>query len=520
MGIQSLFADNGSYSRQREVKSGTIALQSSLLDERLILTFGWRRDIYRARRTTTGAITRVDGTTVAPALAATDVFHYGNGLADYDLVMNRWNRWDKLSGNTRTLGGAFRPLKNFGFVNRLPGGEAAHEFLNSLTLYYNESSNFNPPSAFQTDYFGKPLPKPTGTGKDGGVGFNILGNKLVARINWFTVENQNERTSAASTLLTRLAYGDTTLMLPWAQSVVRLRHGANPAVTNWNSDTVNPLTSTALTQEVWDLLKLPVNYYSGTSAAGTQNSEAKGVEFQLTYNPMPNWTMKATASKQQTLYTKVAPQYDDWLAVRMPVWLAATANDIPDFTDGGGTQYSLKNFWTSYGYSSAARISNTDGNTNAQNYFNNTVVSQVALAKALEGVVAPTQRKYHATFLTNYVFRSGRLKGFAVGGAERFESKAALGFLGKVADPTQPTNINAADPTKPVYDNDNYYTDLWVSYSRKIFKDRYTMKVQLNCDNVTEDGHLQPYAINFDGTPWAFRIVDSRKFTLTTSLSF
>lgn len=512
------FADNGSFTRQREVKSTTFAVQSNLLGDRLVTTLGLRHDAYRARKTTTGAITRVDGTTVTPALNAVQVYHTNNGQADYDLVMNRWNRWDKLSGDTKTLGAAFRPIKNWRFTDKF--GEVGSEFLQSLTFYYNESSNFNPPSSFQTDYFLKPLPKPTGSGKDGGFGFNLFGNKLVARVNWFTVENENERTSAAGTLLGRLAYGDTTLMLPWAQSVVRLRHGANPSVTDWNTDTVNPLTSTALTQEVWDLLKLPVNYYSGLSVGGTQNSKAKGIELQMTYNPLPNWTIKVTGAKQETLYTKVAPEYDAWLAVRMPVWLAAKASDIPDFTDGGGTQYSLSNFWTSYGYAAAARASNTDGNTNAQNYFNNTVVSQVALAKALEGVVAATQRKYRSSILTNYAFTRGRLKGFSIGGNERWESRAALGYLGKAGDPTQPFNINLSDPTKPVYDHANFYTDLWVGYSRKIFNGRYGWKLQLNVNNVTEDGHLQATAVNFDGTPWAFRIIDSRQFILTSTFTF
>jgi hypothetical protein len=29
-----------------------------------------------------------------------------------------------------------------------------------------------------------------------------------------------------------------------------------------------------------------------------------------------------------------------------------------------------------------------------------------------------------------------------------------------------------------------------------------------------------PTQVNFDGTPWAFRIIDSRKFTLTSTFNF
>jgi TonB-dependent Receptor Plug Domain len=519
---QIAFADNGSFVQQREVKSTNIAVQSNFLEDRLVTTLGWRHDDYRARKTTTGIIARVDGTQVAPALAAGDIYHTSNGYADYNLVMNRWNRWDKLSGQTRTLGGAFRPLKGWGFIPRTVGADSPlSSFLQNLTLYYNESDNFNPPAAFQTDYFGKPLPKPTGTDREIGVGFSMLNNKLVARINWFTTKNNNERTAAASTLLTRLAYGDTTLMIPWASAVVRLRHGADTTVSGWNSETVNPINSNpALLQEVYNFLKLPVNYYSGVSPAGTQDSVSKGAELQLTYNPTRNWTMKMTGARQAVVYSNVAPQYDAWLAVRMPVWLAATAPEIQDFTDSSGAAYSLKNFWTASGYSGNTNPNDPGGNTSTQAYFNNTVVSQVALAKALEGAVAPDQRKYRMSYLTNYVFTDGKLKGFSVGGNERWESKSAIGYFGKVGDPTQPLNINLSDVTRPIFDSGNYYTDLWVAYSRKVFHDKIRWKLQLNCNNATESGHLQPIAVNFDGSPYAYRIIDSRQFLLTSTFSF
>ena len=516
------FADNGSYTLQREVKSSNFAVQSNLLGDRLITTLGWRHDDYRARKTTGGQITRVDGTVVAPALAAADIYHYGNGQADYNLIMNRWGRWDKLSGQTKTLGGALRPFKDWSVTRNLGGGSELSEFVQGLTFYLNRSDNFNPPGNYQTDYFNRSLPKPTGKDKELGIGFSALHNKLVARINWFTTDNQNERTGAASTLLTRLVYGDTTLMVPWAKAVVRLRHGANTSVTTWNSEATNPIdTNPTLTSEVWSMLQLPVNYYTGLSSGATQDSQSKGYEVQLTYNPTPNWTMKVTGARQAVIYSHIAPQYDVWLAKRMPVWLAATAPEIADFTDSNGTNYSLKNFWNGYGYSSAALNPDISGfnNTSSQNYFNNNVVSQVAASKALEGAVAPDQRKYHASVLSNYRFGEGRLKGFSIGGSLRWESQAAIGFFGKVGDPTAPLNINAIDVTRPVYDKGNYYADVWFGYSRKIYGDKIGLKIQLNINNVNESGRLEPLTVNFDGSPWGYRIVDPRQFVLTTTFS-
>ncbi len=529
---QALFSSAGSFRTRREVKSWTLAAQSYVWDDRLIATFGWRHDDYRARVTTPGAITDVLGKVTEAALPNDQLFlNNSTGLINRDRVMSRWGRWDSLDGDTKTVGAAFRPLRGLGFVQRIGGSDSfVSEFLQGLTLYFNKSDNFNPPATYQTDYFFKPLPKPTGKGRDGGFGFNVFKNKLVVRVNWYDTESQNERTGAASTLLTRLAYSDTTTGIPWASAVQRIRNGIAAgrtldqiiAVPNWNTDTINNVADPANQQKIYDLIKLPLNYYSGLSSGATQDSKSKGVELQVTFNPANNWTMKLTGSKQASTYTNIAPQYDAWLAERLPKWTTNTAPEIPDFVDPSTSRrWSLKNFWTGYGYTGVAQIENSDGNTSAQAYFNNVVQSQVALAKALEGARSPLERQYHASFLTNYSFREGRLRGFSVGGAERWESRAAIGFFGKVGDPiNSPTVINLNDVTRPVFDSGNYYTDLWLAYTTKLDRDKVGLKVQINVNNALENGRLTPTQVNFDGTPWAYRIIDPRQVLLTATFSF
>ena len=519
---QGLFSSAGSFRTQREVKTWTFAAQSYFWDERLVTTLGWRNDKYRARITTIGAVTDVNGVVTSPALPNSLIYTNGfTGGLNHDVVMSRWGRWDTLTGNTKTLGAAFRPLKGWTEIDRKANeGSFISDFLRGLTFYYNQSDNFNPPATYNTDYFAKPLPKPTGKGKDGGIGFSLFDNKLVARINWYDTTTQNERTVAAATLLGRLAYSDTTTGLAWAAAVYRIRHGANTANSNWNTEAANPVSPVAVQQALYDLIQLPYNYYAGTAVAGTQDSKAKGTELQLTYNPSNNWTIKVTADKQRTSYTNVVPQYDAWLAVRLPVWQSLAAPEIPDFTDGGGVRYSLKNFWNGYGFTNVALATNSDGNNSPQGYFNNVVVPQVATAKALEGADATDQRRYHINVLTNYVFARGALKGFSVGGAERWESKASIGYYGMATDPNLPTLINRVDITRPVYDSGNYYTDLWVAYSRKIFGGKLGWTLQLNVANVTESGHLQATATNLDGLPYAYRIIDPRQYVLTSTFSF
>lgn len=528
---QYVFADNGSANFQREVKSWNLATQSYLWEDRLVATLGIRHDAYRARNTTTGSITDANGVVLVPTLTANEIFPNHDGYAVRELFMDRWIPWDELEGDTKTLGAAFRPLKGWNPIERRASeGSLLGEFLSGLTLYYNQSDNFNPPPGAQTDFFKKKLPKPTGDGKDGGFGFNLFRNKLVARVNWFETANQNERTAAATNLMNRANYSDTTTGIPWASAIVRIRNAIASGRTladyvadkDWNDANKYPLTDSVNQQKIYDLIKLPLNYYAGIQTAATQQSVAKGVEVQVTYNPSNNWTMKLSATKVKSTYTDVAPEYDAWIAERLPVWESLGVTDIPDFTDGNAREYSLKNFWTGYGFTTVARKENTDGNTSPQAYFERNVLTEVGLAKALEGAVAPNQRIYHVNFLTNYVFTTGKLKGFSVGGSERWESKAAVGYYGKAANPvTAPTVINASDITRPIYfDNGNYYTDIWFAYTRKVFNDKVRMKIQLNVNNALENGGLVPIAANWDGTPWAYRIIDPRQFVLTTTFDF
>ena len=535
---QSLFGDTGSFRSQREVKGTQFGMQSYFWEDRLIATFGSRQDSFRARQTTSGAITDINGNVLQPAMTIGQLYSNGfTGLINHDAVMSRYGVWQHYIGSTKTIGVALRPFQNWPAVQRLGGeGSLLSQFIDGFTFYKNQSNNFNPPGSYQTDLFFKPLPKPTGKDYSTGIGFSLFHNKLVGRVTWYETTNADERTGTAATLITRLEYGDTTLGIPWAQTVQRIHmamaQGKNLnglsdpnsifQQKNWNSDAVYDVSSVANVTQAYSMLQLPYLYYSGLNPGATQQSKSKGTEVQVTYNPTPNWTIKLTGSKDQASYTSVAPQYDAWRAVRMPVWTTIGVNDIPDFVDPNNSRaYSLKNFWNAYGYSSVALKENTNLDTSTQGYFSDVVDSLVATAKALEGSVSPMQRIYHASLLTNYNISHGRFKGWSVGGSQRWESKAAIGYYGKAGNPVTPQIINLSDLTRPVYgDNGNYYTDLWIGYTRKIASDKIVMSVRLNCNDAFENGHLVPTLVNLDGTPWAYRIIDPRQWILSLKFTF
>jgi len=139
----------------------------------------------------------------------------------------------------------------------------------------------------------------------------------------------------------------------------------------------------------------------------------------------------------------------------------------------------------------------------------------------LEGQAAPGQRQYRWSLLINYDFEGSRLQGWHVGGAQRWEDESVIGYYGKSSGAnTNPLFLDVSDTTRPIYDDANYYTDLWIGYSRKIMDGKVRMKLQLNVNDVFESGGLQVTAVNYDGSPYSYRILEPRQFILTASFEF
>lgn len=239
--------------------------------------------------------------------------------------------------------------------------------------------------------------------------------------------------------------------------------------------------------------------------------------------------MKFTAGQQETKYSDVLKEFDAWYDVRFPVWSSARAADhlgsqyqqyAQPFVADNGIDYSYGSFLSSYGYSGNIRLGNASGIETAQDYYDAIVAPQYAIASDLEGQAAPGQRKYRWSYLTNYGFDEGKLKGFSVGGSARWEDKAVIGYYGRANLTTGSTDLTLSDVARPIYDDSNAYVDLWVSYTTKVFDDRVRMKVQLNVANAFENGGLRVVGVNYDGSPNAYRIIDPRRITLTTKFDF
>lgn len=530
MGLTQEFIDmSASTGRtERQVDSQSFGTTSNLWNDRIVATFGVRKDKYKARNTTTGAILDMaGGTQLAPAMTAPQQFV--NGVFQTETVKNRWNYWDRLEGTTRTLGGVFRPFKGWSSIEaRADDGSQFHQFLRSLGFSYNKSDNFNPPPSAQVDGFGTPLPKPTGEGEDMGVQFSLFDGKLFARVNWFEMTNDNERTNPGTSISRLTDNIDTSTFRAWARTIALINMGEDPTANDFGVG-LTPTEEQAVQDAAAVIWKQPYTYYSDIgSISATRSAVAEGMEVQVTYNPTRNWTMKFTAGEQETKYSNVMGEFFAWHAERDPVWQAAKASDyllpqyqsLATYTTSGGRPVDLRNFWSSFGYVSHVRLDDPNGNSSVGRYYDNVVTPQVAIATDLEGQAAPGQRKYRWSFLSNYTFSEGRFKGFSVGGSARWEDKAIIGYYGRPNVAAGTTDLTLSDTTRPIYDEANTYIDLWGSYSRRIFNDKVNMKIQLNVVNVMENGGLRIVGVNYDGSPNAYRIIDPRQIILSTTFDF
>lgn len=509
---------------QREVESLSFGITSFLWNERLVTTLGWRSDDYRARETTNGQIKDIEGNIIEPSLTTAEKWT-DDGYYVTDLVFDRWNRWDEISGETTTIGAVLRPFDNWKGIQS--------EFLRTFGISYNKSENFNPPPAAQVDYFGNPLPKPTGTTEDWGIQFSLFDNKLFARCIWFTATNSFERSSGGSVASRVTKNIDEGQFRKWAERIVLINKGLEKGIAptdlefdflafGLSSEEIDELQDAAA--EIWGLEYDYFNSLAG-SVTGTRTLEATGWEVEVVYNPTRNWTIKFTGAKQESVYNEVLKEYDAWLAYRGSAWDNARAADYltdpqyASYTTFGGREVNLTDFWNSYGYSS--QVTGEDPMTpNQLAYFDEIITPQLRLERELQGQVTPGQRKYRATLLSNYKFTEGRLKGFNLGGSIRWEDKSIIGYYGKPNEGgTTGDLLVISDITRPIHDEANTRVDLWWGYEWK-FKSGVAAKIRLNVIDAFEDGRLQPIKVNLNGDVYGYRIIDPRRFVFTLDLSY
>ncbi len=434
------------------VDSLALISQSYLLDRNLVVTAGWRSD--KSRKWFTNKPQRT-----------TD-----------DIVLLDTLR---LPGtpNDRVTGNAF----SWGAVGHLP--RRWEEKLGvGVSAHYGISENFQP-LAGRIDILNRPIENPRAETKEMGVALDLFAGKFVVRVNRYETKSRNQTDSSIGPAqipnFERLFFN----------SVRTIFTGPGEANENW--DKVYTLPPLGMRQAYWNPVEPTASTTSVSDTAnpnvtGTSDFFSKGYEIEGTYNPNNRWSITFNASSQEAIKTNVLKQYSDYLAIREPQW-AAMGN----------------------------LVARTTGET-IQTSVNNGAIRVIRTEQSKEGSILPEIRKWRFNFVNSYRFTEGRLKGWSVGGAVRWQDKAAVGYHSTVNQ----FGVIIQDIKRPIYGPTDLTTDAFLSYSRRIVKDRVRWKVQLNVYNLLNDTEEIPVAIDDDMVVVGRQLQNGLTFRLTNTFEF
>lgn len=442
----------GTNTNQERIRTVNLTYQGFFWDDRVVATLGFRRDWQKLRRSAGNAVDPVTGLiTNAP-------------LQDFS-----GSPWLEQNGDTKTYGVVVKVTPN-------------------VSAFYNRSDSFNP-LGISYNVFGEVMPNPTSKGEDYGVLLNLLDGKLVVRINRYDNTESNSRRSQIGTVGSRIhrlegwrqPYGES--FYPWAENLA-LQRFQNQGITPTADELFNAAAA---------IMQLDPDFLRNTAETGAvgvpADVTAKGYEIEAIYNPSANWRFKFNLSQQKSIDSNIGDTVTRYLAERLPVWTTA-ADDNGDL------------WWDAD--SGAARL----------RYLAD-ILAPYSFEVANAGKPRSQVREWRANALTNYDFTDGVFRNWSIGGAVRWESKAAIGFRGRAPDASGV--IFELDPNQPIYDKARAHFDFNVGYRFKFAGDRVRGRVQLNIRDAFEGGRLQAVAANPDGSPYAFRIIDPRQFILTTT---
>jgi len=441
--------------RTRIIDSSNVTYQGSFWKEKILFTAGYRKD---KQRTNTSNAWTVDPAT---------------GFFDHDSAALRvFPTADTVfKGETVTLGAVYKPTPN-------------------LRLFYNWADSFNP-EPVRYDINEVLMDNPTAEGRDFGFAVTLLAGKLVVKVNRYEVLEKEARLAQLGTVGSRThsmeggrGEGPDSFFV-WARNVAAGRF-ANQGITP---------TADQLYNAAADIIQLTPEFLRSSDLTGAVgvagDTRATGVEIEAVYNPTPNWRIKFNAAQQKSVDANIAGDLTDYFERRMPVWTSVT-------DDNGNRWWDANNGWA---------LNNWLGQIRAPYLFE----------VANDGKSRSQVREWRANALTSYDFTQGRLSGWTVGGAVRWESKAAIGYLGR---PPENGVILELDPNRPVYDSARAHLDFTLGYRFRLANDRIRVRTQLNVRDVLEDGRLQPVAVDPTGRPTISRIIDPRLFILSTTFEF
>lgn len=455
--------------RHQPVESKAAILQSYWLKDSLVTVAGWRRD---------------ESNSYIVNNSTANQFTSGNLQGSVDMNSMKLPAAPTFSNKGE--------IWTYSAVGKLPRG-VKRPFGIEPSIHYSQSENFQP-AAGGLNIFGVNLAPPTGETKEYGFALSSANNRASLRFNWYETSLTNARSpSANSGLFAQVMNIDFQTAQFWYEGIAA---GAT-SVTQADIDRlINTIPQSA--KDLWaytvitnpDGSKQP-QYGNPTSLmADVTNQRGKGLEIEGAFLPTPNWRIAINVAKTQTITSESVPFLADYIALRLPIWTELGSRPR---TPGPGEVPG--SFLTE---------------------VNRLAVAPVASIRNRDGTYSAELRKWRFNFINNYTFpTASRFKGFAVGGAYRWQDKAAIDY----PLVNNGSGIFVADVSKPFYAPSTSAIDLWISYRRSLFSNKVKWKLQLNVANAFADDDLIPVTVNTDGTPSMQRVPPPRTWFLTSTFS-
>ncbi len=524
-------------------------MQSHFLGDRLITTFGIREDRVRTKFGSLGV--PWDATFTAPANRAGQTYSgilQGAYLNDDGMTFNTdltdaWGSSYKTKGRTTNVQFMVRPFYNTELANRLKSrngfGGFFGDLLNGFSVFTNRSNSFLPIPPSQ-DLYKNLLPDTTGRDKSWGLGLNLMDGKFYVRFTRFDNTQKNAQTTDLSTITGRVlrldmmappTAGNPTPMINLhdtmahaVQYVVANNLGSQyPTYVPQAGEDVDAVVArlTGLSGEDVDYLSL-----ANPPIASTVDTRSVGSELEINYNPNQYWTISASATDTKAVNENVSPALTQWLEERMPIWTTIVDPSISD-ANADAEKNPTKLWWKHHYATNFTRRNATDwlptdnapyraSDQTPQFNYQGFVATPFTLMRNLEGQSNPQVRRYAVRFSTSYrlagITDNKWLKNMAVGGAYRWEDKGAIGYYALDEDDL--------DVSRPIYDKEHHYFDVFVSYKTKLWSDKVSATFKINAKNIGQHGSLRPIGAYPNGTIHTYRIIDPQQFIFTAAFEF
>jgi len=242
----------------------------------------------------------------------------------------------------------------------------------------------------------------------------------------------------------------------------------------------------------------------------TNDIVSKGVEIELTANPIPNWRLTLNASRVTAVRSNILSDWAAFIEKNKALWFDGY-NDTP---------VSQLNYWTINGFADIRHWTGDIGYSSEQDTFGGRMMQNVygpyLNAVAANGKAINELRKWRWNIISNYAFNRGFLKNVNIGGAVRWQDKAAIGYYPQY---NQDAGIWVTDVTKPIYAPSQTNYDAWIGYERKISKG-IIWQIQLNVYDLFAKSNLIPIQANPDGTIAQVRIPARTTMLVTNTFKF